>query len=66
MKVHVLAEQAVHSSQPDRHYLPSGEVADIEKSWALELLSSGAAEPVAEKPAARAEKRPAHTATEKR
>ena len=66
MKVRVLAEQTPHHSQPDRGYLPSGEVVDIEKGWAAELLNSGAAEPVAEKPAGRAEKRPAAKAAEKR
>ncbi len=66
MRVRVLLEQQVHSSTPDRRYLPSGEEVDLPSDWAKELLNRGEAEPVAQKSAARAEKRPSRTRTEKR
>lgn len=45
-KVRILLEQQVHPSQPDREYLPSGEVANIDAGWAEELLARGDAEPL--------------------
>lgn len=58
MKIRVLIEQRAHAGL-ERRRLNSGEVVEIDNDWAQELLSRGDAEPIAEKPAERAEKRPA-------
>lgn len=74
MKVRVLIEQP---AQGERGYLPSGGVAEVDVSWAKEMLSRGDAEPVAEKrmettekraapPISRGQKRVSKTITEKR
>lgn len=54
MKVRILTQQEVHSSQPERHALASGEVVDIDREWAKDLLNRGEAEmPNAKPPALR-------------
>lgn len=63
MKVRILIEQG--QSYQD-NYLASGEVVDLPNERAKELLDRGDAEPVAEKRAAKAEKRPARRSAEKR
>lgn len=58
MKVRVLTEQRA-DPELDREHLASGQVYDLPNAWARELLVREDAEPVAEKRAAKAEKRPA-------
>lgn len=58
MRVRVLIEQRFNGSYPERQPLASGKEYDIDKGWALELLSVGAAEPVVVKPEQLAERRP--------
>lgn len=66
MKVRVLAEQQPHHSQPDRHHIASGDEVDLPNDWAKELVQRGEAEPIAQKPSSRAEKRPTGGRSEKR
>lgn len=63
MKVRVLVEQPAHG---DVAYLASGAVVDLPAEQAKGLLDRGDAEPVAEKSAQRAEKRPAVRKAESR
>jgi hypothetical protein len=66
MKVRILREQEYHHSQPDRKPLASGAEVDLPQAWAKELLQRGEAEPVAQKRASGAEKRPGGKRSEKR
>jgi len=66
MKIRILTEQDVHSSQPERQYLASGSEVELPNDWARELLNRGEAEPVVEKASDSAEKRPASSDAETR
>lgn len=65
MKVRVLVEQRIHLGL-ERPRLASGEIVDIDATWAKELLDRGDAEPVAVKPAKRAESRESKATRESR